>query len=78
MANAKRDRQKEDALRAAGWAVFTVWECDIRDEGDWLSPITDELRKHTQANSCELALLAGGWLNSPDQTGDIAGEEIRD
>lgn len=45
MANAKRDRQQEDALRAAGWRVFTVWECDIRDKNDWLSPIMIQLMK---------------------------------
>lgn len=38
-ANVERDRKSEDALRAAGWSVFTVWECDIRDRNDWLSPL---------------------------------------
>lgn len=45
MANAKRDRQKEDALRATGWTVLTVWECEIRDKTDWLTPIAKLLRK---------------------------------
>lgn len=45
MANAKRDRLQEDALRAAGWTVFTVWECDIRDKTDWLAPIAAQLMK---------------------------------
>lgn len=44
MANAKRDRLQEDALRAAGWRVFTVWECDIRDKNDWLTPIQKALK----------------------------------
>lgn len=44
MANAKRDRLQEDALRAAGWRVFTVWECDIRDKNDWLTPIQEALK----------------------------------
>jgi DNA mismatch endonuclease (patch repair protein) len=45
MANARRDRQNEDALRKAGWRVFTVWECDIRDKNDWLTPIANALGK---------------------------------
>ncbi len=44
MANARRDRLQEDALRAAGWRVFTVWECDIRDKNDWLTPIQEALK----------------------------------
>lgn len=44
MANAKRDRLQEDALRSAGWRVFTVWECDIRDKNDWLTPIQKALK----------------------------------
>lgn len=27
-ANAERDRRKDEALRALGWRVFTVWECE--------------------------------------------------
>lgn len=46
MTTARRDRQQEDALRAAGWTVFTVWECDIRDKTDWLSPIIIHLMKN--------------------------------
>jgi DNA mismatch endonuclease (patch repair protein) len=26
----ERDQKAEEALRALGWRVFTVWECDLR------------------------------------------------
>ena len=26
----ERDRKAEEALRALGWRVFTVWECDLK------------------------------------------------
>lgn len=29
--NAERDRRHERELRAAGWTVLTVWECETRD-----------------------------------------------
>ncbi|WP_256326182.1 very short patch repair endonuclease [Sphingomonas sp. NFR15] len=41
--NVERDERKEADLRAAGWDVTTVWECETRDLGaleirlrDWL------------------------------------------
>lgn len=43
-ANARRDRQNEDALMAMGWSVFVVWECDIRDKNDWLAPISRRIK----------------------------------
>lgn len=39
MANAKRDRLNAESLRAAGWLVLTVWECDIIDNTDWFTII---------------------------------------
>jgi DNA mismatch endonuclease, patch repair protein len=29
--NAMRDRRKEEALRAQGWGVLVVWQCELRD-----------------------------------------------
>lgn len=29
--NVERDRRHEDQLRAAGWLVMTIWECETRD-----------------------------------------------
>lgn len=46
MANARRDRIQEDALKSAGWTVFTVWECEIRDKTDWLSPLSEKLKEN--------------------------------
>jgi len=30
----ERDGRAEEALRALGWRVFTVWECDLRAQAD--------------------------------------------
>src|ERR1700730_2496848 len=30
--NRQRDAEHVAALKAAGWSVLTVWECDIRDQ----------------------------------------------
>jgi len=32
--NAHRDRQNEAKLKALGWHVVTVWECDVRRLGE--------------------------------------------
>jgi DNA mismatch endonuclease, patch repair protein len=32
LANIQRDRKNERTLRGLGWAVFTVWECECRDQ----------------------------------------------
>lgn len=32
-ANVSRDRRNEEALRAEGWRVFTIWECEVKSEG---------------------------------------------
>lgn len=45
LANARRDRQSADALRAAGWQVLIVWECDIRDGRDWFGMVREQLDK---------------------------------
>lgn len=46
IANTRRDRIQEDALRSAGWSVFTVWECELRDKTDWLSPLSEKLKEN--------------------------------
>lgn len=45
-ANTRRDRMQEDLLSSAGWSVFTVWECEIRDKTDWISPLTAKLKEN--------------------------------
>ena len=32
-ANVDRDARQEAALRALGWRVLVIWQCEIRDEG---------------------------------------------
>ena len=31
--NVRRDRRKEEELRARGFEVLTIWECEVRDPG---------------------------------------------
>lgn len=37
-ANRRRDRRNARKLRAAGWSVATVWECQVK-QGKWLDRI---------------------------------------
>lgn len=30
-ANRERDRRNAEALRATGWSVLTVWQCELKD-----------------------------------------------
>jgi G:T-mismatch repair DNA endonuclease (very short patch repair protein) len=30
-ANVDRDRRDAESLKALGWSVFTIWECQTRD-----------------------------------------------
>lgn len=32
--NVRRDAEKDEALRALGWRVLVVWECDLRTDED--------------------------------------------
>lgn len=42
-ANADRDRRKENELRALGWDVLVVWECELKDEAALRSRLVDFL-----------------------------------
>jgi len=39
--NVERDRRNARALRALGWRVITVWECQAGAPGRWLSKLND-------------------------------------
>jgi len=44
--NVKRDRRNNAALKAAGWAVITVWECDLKADADRIvQQISTEIRE---------------------------------
>ena len=44
--NVKRDRRNREALKTAGWAVITVWECDLKADADRIvQQISTEIRK---------------------------------
>lgn len=32
VSNVERDRRNEDALRAQGWRVFAIWECEAKSD----------------------------------------------
>jgi DNA mismatch endonuclease (patch repair protein) len=41
--NISRDTRNRDALAAAGWHLFEVWECQVRD-ADQLAAVADGIR----------------------------------
>lgn len=41
--NVERDRDNEEKLRADGWDVLVVWECQLRDQPDLIQRITEFL-----------------------------------
>ena len=44
--NVKRDRRNRAALKTAGWAVITVWECDLKADADRIvQQISTEIRE---------------------------------
>lgn len=44
--NVKRDRRNMAALKTAGWAVITVWECDLKADADRIvQQISTEIRE---------------------------------
>lgn len=49
--NTARDRRTAEALRAAGWTVVTVWECETRD----LAPLIRQLRRIFELETAEVA-----------------------
>ncbi len=49
--NADRDKRNRAALRAEGWKVFEIWECDTKDEAKLLkklAPVIDFVKAARQ------------------------------
>lgn len=44
--NNARDQRDAEALRKLGWHVIVVWECEIRDKKDWLTPLVAGIRRN--------------------------------
>lgn len=44
--NSSRDQRDIEALRKLGWRVMIVWECEIRDRKDWLTPLVADIRRN--------------------------------
>jgi len=47
--NRERDKRQCEALEAAGWAVLTIWECDV-DDLVQLAALVDNIRAITPHN----------------------------
>ena len=45
-ANAKRDERDQDALRALGWDVLVVWECEVRHSEQLGNKLRQFLESH--------------------------------
>lgn len=43
--NARRDHKNQDALKQAGWRVFVIWECEIRDRTGRMEAVMEELKQ---------------------------------
>jgi len=41
--NKERDARLDEAARAAGWDVLTLWECGLKDEHTLTDTLTDFL-----------------------------------
>jgi len=52
--NVARDARALDALKASGWHVATVWECELKDEETALAHISSFLEAATDAQTPEL------------------------
>lgn len=55
-ANVARDARQEAALRALGWRVLVIWQCESRDEA---------AVERRLAASIDLGRVAGGQENAP-------------
>lgn len=42
--NRRRDTKNITSLRAGGWQVLVIWECEIRDGVDWVDRIIRQLK----------------------------------
>lgn len=43
--NVARDRRVKRKLRAAGWAVMTVWQCELKEPDKLVAKIDDFLKR---------------------------------
>lgn len=43
VANRERDARVVEGLTAAGWRVLVVWQCEIKQNPDWVRPVLDTL-----------------------------------
>ena len=58
--NIRRDLRNSQLLVGSGWRVLRIWECALKGSA----------RKPPE----EVAVSVKAWLNSPESSGDIAGE----
>jgi DNA mismatch endonuclease (patch repair protein) len=67
--NVARDRRAQDMLEALGWKVFTIWECETRDEDklrtqlNVISQITPKEQKISTLRSSSTETSSPGRLH---------------
>ena len=44
--NVERDRLNQDALKEAGWRVFTIWECET-EKPDCIARLINDIKTLT-------------------------------
>lgn len=59
--NKERDRESEERLKAKGWNVITIWECDLRDR--------NRRQETLEALAARLRALKEPGLPYPDHEG---------
>lgn len=50
--NKARDVENTARLKAMGWRVFTVWECDLKDPAPAAAKLAARLRSHGPPSQC--------------------------
>lgn len=53
VANVERDRLKEEQLRAAGWGVLVIWECETRDPRQLAERLQSDFYSDKIASGCD-------------------------
>jgi DNA mismatch endonuclease Vsr len=71
--NAARDRRDQDALRALGWRVLVLWECELRDVEGLRSLIVDFLGARPSSHAP--AVVASGVSSSSRR--DLSGGGVK-
>lgn len=67
--NAARDRRDQEALRALGWSVLVLWECDLRDADGLRQRIRDFLGAIPSTDTSAVVASEVSSLSRPESPG---------